>query len=83
VTDHDEEVTVVLTKAEAKHVAGLIRANVRKRERQYDPDFVPKPGHHHSGKLAIERGLELLGKFEDALDLTVQVWEDEVWEEEA
>ena len=77
--DHNTFVTVRLSRAEAKHVARLIRGRVRKAERQYDHDFVPEPGRRHAAQNAIDMGLALLAKFEEALDLEVQVWEDEVW----
>ena len=75
-------VTITLTKAEAKHIAHLIRNRIRKAERQRDPDFVPAPGHHHTADRAIESGLKLLEKFEDALDTDIQVWEDEVYDDD-
>lgn len=76
------EVTVTLKRNEAQHIASLIRQRVRKAERQYDPNFVPAPGRSNASLLAIDRGLELLAKFEAALGKTVQVWEDEEWVDE-
>jgi hypothetical protein len=74
-------ITVHLTRNEAKHIAALIRQRIRKAERQRDPDFVPAPGHSHAADRAVASGLELLAKFEDALDQDIQVWEDEVYED--
>ena len=74
-------ITITLTRNEARHIAGLIRNRIRKAERQRDPNFVPAPGRTHAADRSIASGLELLAKFEDALDLDIQVWEDEVYED--
>jgi hypothetical protein len=71
-------ITITLTRNEAQHIAGLIRQRIRKHERQRDPDFVPEPGRSHAADRSIAAGLELLEKFEDALDTDIQVWEDEI-----
>ena len=78
----EELLPILLTRAEAKHVASLVRGRIRKAERQRDPTFVPKPGHRHRADHAVATGLVLLRKFEDALDTDIQVWADETYEEE-
>ena len=73
-----------LTRSEVKHLASLQRNWIRKKERSVAKStFVPEPGRTHAGERAVEAGLELLGRLEEAMGETVQVWEDEVWEDEA
>lgn len=69
----DDHVTVTLSRNEALSVALMIRNRARREERRADK--------HPASARRLEERLALLGKFEDALGTTVQVWEDETWED--
>ena len=75
-----ETITLTLARADAERITRLIRWRIRKDERALARStFVPEPGRCNTVEVSMERHLDILGQFEEALGHTVQIWEDEVW----
>jgi len=77
-----DDITFTLARTDAERITRLIRWRIRKDERALAKStFVPEPGRCNSVEVSMQRHLDLLGQFEDALGIEVQVWEDEVFED--